>query len=326
MIVQNISQQKLEKNKISIVITSYNQKEFLDGTIESALNQSLKPYEIVIADDCSTDGSVELITRYAKKYPDIIKPILHKSNLGVAKNRTSGFKKAKGDLITWANGDDILLPCKLELELKTYLNNPEARWVYSQVVKVDALGRRTGILRYRGKYEKKTYTFKDIATKIGKEPAYQLIDRSILGEVGLFDEDLEIYEDWDFAIRLAKKFKFAYCPTPLYGYRMNLGGLSKAHKETHLKAIKKVYQKVLPLLEDIPEKEAKVIKKILKVEIYRIDAEKRLEEGKRFLAGRFLVKAIKNNPLKTYLYKLFAQTFFPNKVVNILKRLRKTVK
>ena len=310
--VQNTSQQKLEKKNISIVITSYNQKEFLVETIESALNQTLKPYEIIIADDCSTDGSVELITDYAKKYPDVIKPIFHQKNLGVSKNRSSGFKKATGDLITWANGDDILLPRKLELELETYLNNPEARWVYSQVFYVDALGRRTGILRYRGKYETEAYTFKDVVTKIGREPAYQLIDKSILDEIGLFDENLEIYEDWDFAIRLAKKFKYAYCPVPLYEYRKHGGGLSSADKGTHLKAVKKVYQNVLPLLEDIPEKEAKSIKRIFTAKIYQIDALKRLDEGKRFQAGKYLMKAIKKNPLETSFYKLYAQIFLPN--------------
>jgi hypothetical protein len=88
-----------------------------------------------------------------------------------------------------------------------------------------------------------------------------------------------------------------------------------------LKAVKKVYQNVLPLLEDIPEKEAKAIKKIFTSEIYRIDALKRLEDGKRFQAGKFLMKAIKNNPRNTSSYKLYALVCLPNRVVNLLKKV-----
>lgn len=310
--------EKTEKNKISVVITSYNQKEFLIETIESALNQTLKPYEIIIADDHSADGSVELIEQYAKQYPDLIKPIFHEKNLGIAKNRNSVFRKATGDFVSWINGDDKLLPRKLELELKTYLNNPKAKWVYSQVYYIDSEGRRINI-RFKGKYRTEPYTFKDVVTRIGVEPAYQLIDHSILDEVGIFDENLEIYEDWDFTIRLAKSHEFAYCPLPLSEYRQHGGGASKADKGTHLRAVKRIYQKVLPLLEDIPEREEKSIKRIFTSEIYRIEALRKLEENKKFQAVKYLMKAIKKNPQKTSLYMQFVLVCLPNRVLNLLK-------
>jgi len=318
---RNASLEELKKNKISVVITSYNQKEFLIETIESALNQTLKPYEIIIADDHSTDGSVELIEQYAKQYPDLIKPIFHEKNLGIAKNRNFAFRKATGNLVSWINGDDRLLPRKLELELKTYLNNPKAKWVYSQVYYIDSEGRRINI-RFKGKYQTRSYTFKDVITKIGVEPAYHLIDRSILGEVGLFDENLELYEDWDFTIRLAKNYEFAYCPIPLSEYRQHGGGVSKADKGTHLRAVKKIYQKVLPLLEGIPEREVKSIKRIFTSEIYRIEALRNLEENKKFQAVKYLMKAIKNNPQKTSFFCMqFVLFCSPNRVRNLLRDL-----
>jgi len=217
---RNISSEELEKKKISVVITSYNQKEFLIETIESALNQTQEPYEIIIVDDHSTDGSVELIEQYAKQYPDLIKPIFHEKNLGISKNRNSAFRKATGDFVSWINGDDRLLPRKLELELKTYLNKPKAKWIYSQAYSIDSEGRRMTI-SFKGKYRTKVYSFRAVVTRIGIDPTYHLIDRPILGKIGVFDENLELYEDLDFVIRLAKSYEFAYCPIPLSKYRQH---------------------------------------------------------------------------------------------------------
>lgn len=318
--------QELEKAKnISVIITSYNQKEFLIETIESVLNQTIKPYEIIIADDHSTDGSVELIDDYVKQYPHLIKPIFHKKNLGIAKNRNSAFKKARGDMITWINGDDKFLPRKLELELKTYLKNPGVRWVYSQVFYINSTGERKSV-RFKGKYRTNAYTFKDVVTRVGIDPTYQLIDSSILNKVGLFDEDLSLYEDWDFVIRLAKNYKFAYCPIPLAEYRQHGGGASSAGEEFHLRAIKKIYQKVLPLIENIPENESREIKRKFSAGIYEVSAYKKFDEGKRFEARKYLIKAIKGNPKNATLYKLCAKFYLPNGVFEFLRRMKRKLR
>jgi glycosyltransferase involved in cell wall biosynthesis len=58
--------------RVSVILTSYNQKAFLTEAIQSALDQTLAPFEIIIADDCSTDGSQELIQGYVNRYPGII--------------------------------------------------------------------------------------------------------------------------------------------------------------------------------------------------------------------------------------------------------------
>jgi len=312
----------LERHRISIVITSYNQKAFLVEAINSALTQTLRPYEIVIADDCSTDGSVELVSNYAEEHPNTIRPIFQKRNMGVARNRSDGFRKATGDLVTWANGDDRLLPRKLELELETYLNSPDARWVYSQVSYVDALGERTGALRYYGRHRKRAATFEEVVTSIGREPAYQLIDRTILDQVGLFDEDLGVYEDWDFTIRLAKGYKSAYCPVPLYEYRQYGGGLSSVGKEAHLQALGKVYQKVLPLLAGTPKRAAARIKRKLNAELIGMYATSKLEVGRTHEALRSAVQAIAKNPMQPFYYELGVRCIFPAMVVDRLRDLK----
>lgn len=309
--------------KISVILTSYNQKTFLVEAIQSVLDQTIAPFEIIIADDCSTDGSPELIAGYAKRYPDLIKPILQKKNLGVAKNRSAGFEMATGDFVTWANGDDRLLPRKLELELETYEKNPHARWVYSQVHYVDRMGRRMGILRYRGKYRNQAYRFEDVATKIGREPAYQLAERRILDQVGLFDENLRIYEDWDFAIRLARHSQGAYCPVPLYEYRQYQGGLSSAGTETHLQALKRVFGNLLPLLNGLPRQKARKIKRILTAEVCGYEALWHLGRGRKIEALKHLLNALKAYPFEPFHYEIAAMLFCPGPLLDLLRRLKK---
>jgi glycosyltransferase involved in cell wall biosynthesis len=309
--------------KISVVLTSYNQRAFLVEAIESVLQQTVMPYEIIIADDCSTDGSPEVIEGYARHYPEIIRPLFQEKNLGVARNRSAGFAMAAGDFITWANGDDRLLPRKLELELETYKANPRARWVYSQVYYVDRLGQRMRTVRYTGRFRTQPYRFEDVAAKIGREPAYQFMDRHILDQVGLFDSNLKIYEDWDFAIRLARHAEGAYCPTPLYEYRQYKGGLSSLGYESHLRAVKRVYENVLPLLNGLPEKKARKIRGIFTAKVCDYEALCRLEKGRKPDALKYLLKAFRAYPFELFRYEIAVMFLFPHPLLNLLRSLKR---
>ncbi len=101
--------------KISVFITSYNQKKFLVEAIESVLSQTLKPVELIIVDDRSTDGSQEVIGEYARRYPDLIRPYYQEMNVGIAANKAFAQQHVNGDWLTYLNGDDRFLPQKLEL-------------------------------------------------------------------------------------------------------------------------------------------------------------------------------------------------------------------
>ena len=90
---------------VSIALRSYNQKYFLKEAIDSIFNQSYANYELIIADDYSTDGSIELIENYKK-------------NLGHTKNLNRALFACKGKYISIFDGDDIMLPNKLKLQVK----------------------------------------------------------------------------------------------------------------------------------------------------------------------------------------------------------------
>ena len=99
---------------VSIALRSYNQKAFLKEALDSILDQTYTNYEIIIADDASTDGSVDLIKKYTKDYPEIIRPVLNEKNQGHTKNLNSALFACNGKYVAIFDGDDIMHPDKLK--------------------------------------------------------------------------------------------------------------------------------------------------------------------------------------------------------------------
>ena len=108
LIEGNIKFKKSYNPDITVIITIYNQADFLHKCLRSVQNQSLKNIEIIIIDDCSLDNSTELIMQYQKEDERIIL-ISHNTNEGTIKSRTDGIRKARGKYITIVDGDDALI-------------------------------------------------------------------------------------------------------------------------------------------------------------------------------------------------------------------------
>lgn len=116
----------MSKLKVSVVSISYNQDKYIRESIESMLNQDTKfEYEIIIADDASTDQTQSIISEYQKKYPNILKPILRKKNIGVQRNLIDALKQATGDYIALCEGDDFWTDDKkLQKQVDFLTTNP----------------------------------------------------------------------------------------------------------------------------------------------------------------------------------------------------------
>lgn len=113
--------------KVSIISISYNQEKYIGEAIEGFLMQKTDfEFEVIIADDCSTDKTPQIIKEYAHKYPDIIKPIFRKKNLGAWQNFTDALKKTKGKYIALCEGDDFWTdPNKLQLQVDFLEKHPD---------------------------------------------------------------------------------------------------------------------------------------------------------------------------------------------------------
>lgn len=100
------------KPRISVFLPSYNQKTFLVEALESVLNQTYTPNQIIVVDDCSTDGSQAVIENYSRQYPGIFTTIYHNKNMGIAQTRIDALSAVTGDFVTYLDGDDRFLPEK----------------------------------------------------------------------------------------------------------------------------------------------------------------------------------------------------------------------
>jgi glycosyltransferase involved in cell wall biosynthesis len=113
--------------RISIVIPSYNKKDYIEDTLNSILSQNYFNLEIIIQDGGSTDGTVSIIKKYAKKFPNIIK-WESKKDKGQVNAINKGLQRATGEVISFINADDIYLNGAFQAVVKEYIKNPHAFW------------------------------------------------------------------------------------------------------------------------------------------------------------------------------------------------------
>lgn len=111
---------------VSVVTISYNHEKFIRTALDSFLMQQTNfPFEIVIADDGSTDGTQKIIREYAKRHPDIIKPILREKNIGAVPNSLDSLRHARGKYIALCEGDDYWTdPEKLQRQVDFFESHP----------------------------------------------------------------------------------------------------------------------------------------------------------------------------------------------------------
>ena len=200
---------------ISVYITSYNKSKYLHKAIESVLNQSYKPLEIIIVDDHSEDKSRDIIHSFYNRYPNIIIPIYNEINLGISNSRNIGLRKMKGEIVTFLDGDDYYYPKKLENEYLVLKRNTSSHAVYSNFHYIDESGNILGNFAKdtdnpaTGDIFINTFT-RNYNVQSGNNYIYEMFYYSCASEIGYYDKNLILGEDWDFRIRMSNMFKYRY--------------------------------------------------------------------------------------------------------------------
>lgn len=187
--------------KVSVIIPNFQYAEFVGKAIESVLNQTVKPFEIIVVDDGSHDNSIEVI----EKYPVTL---LKKSNGGVAAARNAGTTIASGDYLLFLDADDELSPFYIEEVLKEMKGDVQV--VYSDM---QFIGDQNGVV---GMPEA---TLENMQGWQCVPSVCALVDTRAFNLVGGFDNG-EIFEDWGFWLRMTHKgYVFKHIAKPLFRYR-----------------------------------------------------------------------------------------------------------
>src|SRR5262249_36911577 len=124
---------RISRPLVSVVVIFYNCDGFLAEAIDSILAQTYDNWELLLCDDGSTDGGTDRARRYAARFPDKIRHLEHPghSNKGMSATRNLGISQARGELVTFLDGDDVYLPERLARHVEMFERYPQADVVQS---------------------------------------------------------------------------------------------------------------------------------------------------------------------------------------------------
>ena len=124
--------------KVSVCVITFNHNHYIKRCLDSILNQEVKfDFEVIIGDDCSTDGTRNIVQEYAKNYPEIIKLRLQGQNSGGTKNYNDVHRVAEGEYIAHCDGDDFFLPGKLQAQVDFLESNPGYSIVWHGMIRFE---------------------------------------------------------------------------------------------------------------------------------------------------------------------------------------------
>jgi len=121
--------------KLSISTICYNQAQFIAQALDSVLMQKTSfEYEVIIGDDCSTDGTRDILAGYQRRFPDKIKPILREKNVGMQRNGVDTIEKCRGEYVAFLEGDDYWTdPEKIQKQVDYLDAHPDCALVHHKV-------------------------------------------------------------------------------------------------------------------------------------------------------------------------------------------------
>lgn len=212
----------LDKPTISVIMSVFNGKEFLNEAIESILNQTYKNFEFIIMNDGSEDGSLEIIKEYQERDSRIV--IINQENMGLTKSLNRGIEQSRGKYIARQDADDISYLDRFEKQLKFIDNKNDCMVCSSNYEVINNLGE---IISSRIQATKK---FIWIYFLLGNQVAHGtvLIDKNIFKEIGYYDERLCCSQDYDLWMRALNynKYCISFVDSILYKYRDHESNIS----------------------------------------------------------------------------------------------------
>jgi glycosyltransferase involved in cell wall biosynthesis len=203
---------------VSIITPSFNQGQFLEATICSVLEQDYTPLEYIVIDGGSTDNSSQIIEGYASR----LAYWESQTDRGQAHAINKGLQRARGDILGWLNSDDLLLPGIVSRVVRVFAQHPQVDVVYGRLERIDASGRLlpTPLLPK----DRVDFGLSEVLGECVVNQPGSFWRRSVMGEVGLLDEQLHYSLDYEYWIRLALAgANFMHLPDVVARFRLSSG-------------------------------------------------------------------------------------------------------
>ena len=208
------------KPQITAIITHFNRSDVIGRAVQSVLDQTLKPSEIILVDGKSSPKHAE----HLQKYANVARLVLMSEDPGGGgPMRNEGIKAAKGEWLAFLDDDDTWAPEKLERQWQAIAEDPSLDGVTCWLNTHHQDGRREVWSHHTPEH----HTLASALEGTPALPGTYLIRKSALDQIGGFDPALRFFEDWDIAIRLLRAgFRIRHLSEPLVNY--TLGGAGQA--------------------------------------------------------------------------------------------------
>jgi glycosyltransferase involved in cell wall biosynthesis len=201
----------------SVVIPAYNVRRYLPRAIQSVLNQTLPPLEVVVVDDGSSDGTGEV----ARRFGGIVRCV-RQENAGAGAARNHGVREARGEFVAFLDADDEWCPHHLDEAARVLTAHPELDWLCAPYEERDASGKPRRRRKYAGPQLKHgVYIAEFFKAHVEYWFAWtstMVVRRQVVLEAGGFDESMRRGQDLDLWCRIALRH-------PRIGYSPHLGAI-----------------------------------------------------------------------------------------------------
>ena len=211
---------------VTVIVAAYNGEKFLRQALESVFRQDYDPYEVVFVDDGSVDGTAEIARSFPVRY-------VHQENQGLPAARNAALRIARGELVAFADDDDLLPPSKLSVQARFLSEHPEIGCV---------LGRQEWIVEdgVEPPELKRDPIFGELG---GIQLVSAMFRRAVLEELGGFDPTYRYAEDRDLFVRMRESgVEIEVLPDVVLHKRLHGSNMTMNQPESH------------PLLRSLKEK------------------------------------------------------------------------
>ncbi len=207
---------------VSVVIPTFNRGWCIRRSIDSVLSQTYTHFELIVVDDGSTDDTSEILASYGHA----VKPIPMK-NAGVSAARNRGIRESSGSLIAFLDSDDYWMPQKLSVQVEFLGNHPDVLICQTEEIWIKNNRRMNPKKRHQ---KPSGWMFSQSLHLCLISPSAVMLRKTLLDDVGMFDESLPACEDYDLWLRVTCRYPVPLIQTPLI---VKTGGhgdqLSAAH-------------------------------------------------------------------------------------------------
>ena len=195
--------------KVSVIIPSYNQGQFIEATLLSILNKQDVEKEIIVMDGGSTDNTVDII----KRYEEHLSFWVSEKDNGQSHALNKGFARATGDIVCWLNSDDLFIDYALEKVVQFFKTHKEKQFVQGQVINFSSKGE---VIIPVAKIDDV-----DMIKRVAFHQPGVFWKREIMETTGYIDESLYYCMDYDLWMRFYFSFKMGIINEPLAKFRIH---------------------------------------------------------------------------------------------------------